>query len=114
MRSCPSGCVCQAEREPGSKVTEPPESRDGGVDAKSISTRTRPVKFALGPACAERAARRVITIVSGCWAATDPAATSVRMARAVASKMRCMVSSLDVVAQPKPIVGALLYALEHE
>ena len=48
-RVWPTGCVCQAERAPGSKVTCPPETRDGEVAGKSGSTRTAPVKYWADP-----------------------------------------------------------------
>src|SRR5215213_3766177 len=45
----PSGCVCQADRAPGSKVTSPPDARDGTVAENRRSTRTDPLKFSAGP-----------------------------------------------------------------
>ncbi len=46
---CPSGCVCQAVRAPGSNVTVPPPTRPGDAAWKRESTRTVPVKFCFGP-----------------------------------------------------------------
>src|SRR5215470_2315912 len=46
---CPSGCVCQAVRAPGSKVTLAPRARAGSAASKSGSTRTVPVKYSAGP-----------------------------------------------------------------
>src|SRR5205085_405204 len=40
---CPSGWECHAVRAPGSKVTLPPETRDGAFAGNSGSTRTVPV-----------------------------------------------------------------------
>src|SRR5204862_5801486 len=45
----PRGCVCQALRAPGSKVTSAAETRDGSVAANSGSMRTVPVNHSLGP-----------------------------------------------------------------
>src|SRR5438309_11348604 len=49
IRIWPTGCVCHAERAPGSNVTEPADMRDGDVAGKSGSTRTEPVKNCAGP-----------------------------------------------------------------
>src|SRR5215210_7641920 len=46
---CPSGCVCQAERAPGSKVTSTLETRDGSVAGNRGSMRTLPVNQSSGP-----------------------------------------------------------------
>src|SRR3954452_17606677 len=45
----PSGCVCQALRAPGSKVTSAAETRDGSVAANNGSMRTVPVNQSSGP-----------------------------------------------------------------
>ena len=45
----PSGCVCQAVRAPGSKVTCAPTARAGSGAVKSGSTRTVPVNQSAGP-----------------------------------------------------------------
>src|SRR2546423_10176726 len=45
----PSGCVCQAVRAPGSKVTLAPRARAGSGASKSASTRTVPVNQSPGP-----------------------------------------------------------------
>src|SRR3954469_14045329 len=49
IRVCPTGCVCQAERAPGSKVTCPPDTRDGAVAGNIGSPRTAPVKSSADP-----------------------------------------------------------------
>src|SRR3954470_19474223 len=46
---CPSGCVCHAERAPGSKVTLAPRARAGSGASNSGSIRTLPVKYSSGP-----------------------------------------------------------------
>src|SRR5918998_1397046 len=40
--SCPSGCVCQAERAPGSNATAAADTRDDGVASRIGTTRTVP------------------------------------------------------------------------
>ncbi len=45
----PNGCVCQAVRAPGSKVTLAPRARAGSGASKSGSMRTVPVKYSFGP-----------------------------------------------------------------
>ena len=45
----PSGCVCQAVRAPGSKVTLAPATRAGAAVWKSGSIRTVPVNQSAGP-----------------------------------------------------------------
>src|SRR4051812_7264436 len=45
----PSGCVCQALRAPGSKVTLAPLVRAGSWAENNGSTRTVPVKVSVGP-----------------------------------------------------------------
>jgi hypothetical protein len=49
IRVCPSGCLCQAERAPGSNVTYEPDVRDGSCAWNRGSMRTEPVKYAAGP-----------------------------------------------------------------
>src|SRR2546423_14956039 len=49
IRICPSGCVCQAERAPGSNVTLAPRTRAGSGASNRGSTRTVPVKYSSGP-----------------------------------------------------------------
>ena len=44
IRCWPNGCVCQAERAPGSKVTRAADVRPGPAGSKSGSIRTSPVK----------------------------------------------------------------------
>ena len=63
MSRCPRGCVCQAERAPGSNITEAPETRDAGAASKSGVTCTVPVNHAPGPGSAGRSTRREIRIV---------------------------------------------------
>src|SRR3954452_19667409 len=45
----PSGCVCQAVRAPGSKVTSAPATRAGSGGLNSGSIRTVPVNQSPGP-----------------------------------------------------------------
>src|SRR5207253_3894006 len=49
IKICPSGCVCQAERAPGSNVTLAPRTRAGSGASNRGSTRTVPVKYSAGP-----------------------------------------------------------------
>src|SRR4051812_40593824 len=49
IRVWPQGCVCQALRAPGSKVTLAPPKVAGPGDWNSGSTRTMPVKYSAGP-----------------------------------------------------------------
>src|SRR6266403_3199412 len=46
---CPSGCVCQAVRAPGSNVTLAPRTRAGSGASNSGSIRTVPVNQSAGP-----------------------------------------------------------------
>jgi hypothetical protein len=46
---CPSGCVCQAVRAPGSNVTLAPTTRAGSGAANRGSIRTEPVNQSAGP-----------------------------------------------------------------
>src|SRR5947199_10604853 len=46
---CPSGCVCQAVRAPGSNVTLAPRTRAGSGASNSGSIRTLPVNQSDGP-----------------------------------------------------------------
>jgi hypothetical protein len=46
---CPSGCVCQAVRAPGSNVTLAPLARAGSGALNSGSMRTVPVNHSAGP-----------------------------------------------------------------
>src|SRR5919206_3726684 len=46
---CPSGCQCQADLAPGSKVTSAHELRAGSAACISGSMRTLPVKYSFGP-----------------------------------------------------------------
>src|SRR5437660_12891470 len=46
---CPSGCVCQAVRAPGSNVTLAPLTRAGSGALNSGSMRTVPVNHSAGP-----------------------------------------------------------------
>jgi len=48
-RVCPGGCVCQAVRAPGSKVTLAPLTRAGFVRSNSGSIRTVQVNQSFGP-----------------------------------------------------------------
>src|SRR5690349_13421252 len=49
IRVWPSGCVCQAVRAPGSKVTLAPVTRAGADAVNSGSMRTVPVNQSAGP-----------------------------------------------------------------
>src|SRR5579863_1585192 len=49
MRVCPKGCVCQAVRAPGSKVTLAPLTRAGWGRSNSGSILTVPVNQSAGP-----------------------------------------------------------------
>src|SRR6476659_3147808 len=46
---CPSGCVCQALRAPGSNVTNAPATRDSPLRWNGMSMRTLPVKYSADP-----------------------------------------------------------------
>src|SRR2546430_6463570 len=49
IKICPSGCLCQAERAPGSNVTLAPRTRAGSGASNRGSMRTVPVKYSSGP-----------------------------------------------------------------
>src|SRR5579885_795127 len=49
IKVCPSGCVCQAVRAPGSKVTLAPDTRAGSGASNNGSMRTLPVNQSAGP-----------------------------------------------------------------
>src|SRR5690242_15149409 len=49
IKVCPSGCVCHADRAPGSKVTLAQRTRAGSGASNSGSIRTLPVKYSAGP-----------------------------------------------------------------
>src|SRR5579885_2380963 len=49
IKVCPSGCVCQAVRAPGSNVTLATRTRAGSGASNSGSMRTVPVKYSVGP-----------------------------------------------------------------
>src|ERR671912_2637994 len=49
IRVCPSGCVCQAVRAPGSNVTLAPAARAGAGASNNRSMRTVPVNHSAGP-----------------------------------------------------------------
>src|SRR5437667_4537532 len=49
INACPSGCVCQAVRAPGSTVTLAPRTRAGSGASNSGSMRTVPVNQSAGP-----------------------------------------------------------------
>src|SRR5580698_9594870 len=63
IKVCPSGCVCQAVRAPGSNVTLAPKTRAGAGALKSGSTRTEPVKYSSGPLPEGYVPLRLISIV---------------------------------------------------
>src|SRR5438874_9785076 len=58
----PSGCVCQAVRDPGSNVTLAPATRPGSGASKSGSSRTVPVNQSAGPLPEGREPLRLISI----------------------------------------------------
>src|SRR3954451_13334892 len=60
---CPSGCVCQALRAPGSKVTLAPRTRAGAGGSNSGSMRTVPVKYSAGPFPEGREPARLIFMI---------------------------------------------------
>ncbi len=60
---CPSGCVCQAVRAPGSNVTALPAARAGALAANRGSIRTVPVNQSAGPFVEGREPLRLISIV---------------------------------------------------
>jgi hypothetical protein len=60
---CPSGCVCQAVRAPGSNVTLPAETRLGSRTGNNASIRTEPVKYPRGPGRDGCEPARVISII---------------------------------------------------
>src|SRR5216110_4083591 len=49
MSVCPSGCVCQAVRAPGSNVTLAPAARAGALAWNKGSMRTVPANQSAGP-----------------------------------------------------------------
>src|SRR5437667_5213705 len=49
INACPSGCVCQAVRAPGSNETLAPRTRAGSGASNSGSMRTVPVNQSAGP-----------------------------------------------------------------
>src|SRR5207253_2601513 len=67
MRVWPSGCVCHAERAPGSKVTDAPDTREGSFARNKGSLRTEPVKFWAGPFSDGCDPLRVIAIACGAF-----------------------------------------------
>src|SRR5271165_6052576 len=58
----PSGCVCQAVRAPGSKVTMAPATRAGSAPLNGESMRTVPVNQSDGPLFAGCEPLRLISI----------------------------------------------------
>src|SRR2546428_6624751 len=66
IKTWPAGCVCHAERAPGSNVTKPPEVREGSLAGKSGSTRTEPVKYWAQPFADDWEPLRAISIVCAC------------------------------------------------
>ena len=67
---CPSGCLCQAVRAPGAKMTIAPPTRTGSVPRNGESIRTAPVKYSAGPA-AEGCVPMRVTFTVGVSAADD-------------------------------------------
>src|SRR5947207_13041624 len=61
---CPSGCVCQAVRAPGSNVTLAPRTRAGSGASNKGSIRTEPVNQSAGPLLEDCAPDRLISMSS--------------------------------------------------
>src|SRR6266496_1651907 len=76
IRIWPTGCVCQAERAPGSNVTRPPDVLDGAFAANSGSTRTEPVKNCASPLLDGWEPARVMVIVSSARTGAEARAKS--------------------------------------
>src|SRR5579862_3821523 len=64
IRVWPSGCVCQAERAPGSNVTLAPRTRAGAGASNRGSILTAPVKYSAGPLADGSEPFRLISIVA--------------------------------------------------
>src|SRR6185312_1698135 len=62
MSTWPSGCVCQAVRAPGSKVTLAELARAGACASNSMSIRTAPVNHSAGPLPEGREPTRLISM----------------------------------------------------
>ena len=62
LRDDQGGCICQAERAPGSKVTRPSVTLDGSGAWTIGSTRTASVKYCSGPFCIGLDPLRLISI----------------------------------------------------
>src|SRR5688572_13838499 len=102
INRCPAGCVCQAERAPGSKVTSPPEALMFLSAGQTGSTRTRPVKNSAGPVAEGCSPARVICCApSAC--ASDVAHANSR----AADVQRDCIGFLHVVGMKK------LYGAPH-
>ena len=63
MMVCPRGCVCQAVRAPGSKVTIATPTRAGAAPLNGESMRTVPVNQSAGPLLDGWEPIRVISIL---------------------------------------------------
>ncbi len=104
-RVCPSGCVCQAVRAPGSNVTLAPKTRAGGGAVKIGSTRTEPVKYSAGPFPEGCVPPRLISIVcEPLLFGFDLAADSLLEMRRIARAFHC--DSGDSVMNIAKIVSA--------
>src|SRR6516162_10837832 len=64
IRVWPSGCVCQAVRAPGSKVTLAPRPRAGSTVSNKGSIRTVPVKYSTGPFAEGREPHLLISMMN--------------------------------------------------
>src|SRR3712207_2279127 len=64
---CPSGCLCQAVRAPGSKATRAAPTCDGPFASNSGVMVALPVKFSAGPGVAGRLLLRLISICPAPW-----------------------------------------------
>src|SRR3954447_24394956 len=88
IRVWPRGCVCQAVRAPGSKVTWPAPVRAGSGAWNSGSTRTDPVNQSAEPLADGREPFRLISIsisaippfLMDLWAETLPLIISISVA----------------------------------
>src|SRR3712207_2832823 len=103
MRVWPTGCVCQAERAPGSNVTCPPDTRDGSIAGNRGSTRTVPVKNCGDPLADGCDPPRVIFRFGAaspegacaCTTAAGDRASSASGKRNVVRCFMCLVSPVD-------------------
>src|SRR5579872_5403078 len=72
IRVWPSGCVCQAVRAPGSKVTLAPLTLPGAFASNSGSIRTVPVNQSAGPLVEGREPTRLISMCCSALVTSRP------------------------------------------